>query len=122
MNNSFAEIGQNTKESPGDLKTCGHTNFSGKQSANAGMKNSQKRKIGECSKLAREYETRQDWVGKMIHWELYKKFKFDHTNKWYMNNPTPVLENEMHRLPCGFNLPTDHLISAREPDLIIINK
>ena len=51
--------------------------------------------ISECSKLAqKEYKTRHDWVGKLIHWELYKKFKFDHLNKWYMHNPASVLENE----------------------------
>ena len=45
-------------------------------------------KISECSKLAqREYKARHDWVGKVIHWEMCKKFKFDHTNKWYMHNP-----------------------------------
>ena len=34
----------------------------------------------ECSKLAqREYKARHDWVGKVIHWEMCKKFKFDHT-------------------------------------------
>ena len=38
--------------------------------------------ISECSKLAlREYKTRHDWVGNLIHWELCKKFKFDHANK-----------------------------------------
>ena len=38
--------------------------------------------ISECSKLAqREYRARHDWVGKVIHWEMCKKFKFDHTNK-----------------------------------------
>ena len=26
-------------------------------------------KISECSKLAQEYKTRHDWVGKVIHWE-----------------------------------------------------
>ena len=37
--------------------------------------------ISECSKLAqKEYKTRHDRVGKGIHLELYKKFKFDHTN------------------------------------------
>ena len=25
---------------------------------------------------------------------MCKKFKFDHTNKWYMHNPAPVLEND----------------------------
>ena len=37
---------------------------------------------------------RHDWVGKVIHKELCKKFKFGHTNKWYMPNPESVLENE----------------------------
>ena len=37
--------------------------------------------ICECSKLAqKEYEARHDWVGKVIHWKMCKKFKFDHTN------------------------------------------
>ena len=78
--------------------------------------------ISECSKLAqKEYKARHDWVGKVIHWEMCKKFKFDHTNKWYMHNPAPVLENDMHKLLWDFDIQTDHLISARRPDLIIIN-
>ena len=41
--------------------------------------------ISECSKLAqKEYKARHDWVEKVIHWEMCKKFQFDHTNKWYM--------------------------------------
>ena len=51
----------------------------------------------ECSKLApKEYKARHDWVGKVILWEMCKKFKFDHTNKWYMHNQAPVLENDRH--------------------------
>ena len=79
--------------------------------------------ISECSKLAqKEYKTRHDWVGKVIHWEMCKKFKFDHANKWYMHNPAPVLENDTHKRLWDFNIQTDHLISVRRPDLIIINK
>ena len=53
--------------------------------------------ISECSKLAqKEYKTRHDWVGKVIHWELYKKLEFDHTNKWYMHYSESVLEKETH--------------------------
>ena len=38
--------------------------------------------ISECSKLAqKEYKARHDWMGKVIHWEMCKKFKFDHANK-----------------------------------------
>ena len=70
--------------------------------------------ISECSKLAqKEYKARHDWVGKVIHWEMCKKFKFDHTNKWYMHNPAPVLENDTHKLLCDFNIQMDHLIPAR---------
>ena len=78
--------------------------------------------ISECSKLAqKEYKTRNNWVGKVIHWEMCKKFKFDHMNKWDMHNPAPVLENNPHKLLWDFDIHTDHLISARRPDLIIIN-
>ena len=75
------------------------------------------------SELAqKQYKTCRDWVGKVIHWGICKKFKFDHTNKWYMHNPAPVLENNTHKLLWDFDVHTDHLISARRPDLIIINK
>ena len=78
--------------------------------------------ISECSKLAqKEYKARHNWVGKVIHKEMCWKFQFDHTNKWYMHNPAPVLENDSHKLLLDFNI-MDHLIPARRPDLIIINK
>ena len=39
-----------------------------------------------------------------------------------MDNPAPVLENDTHKLRCGFDIQTGHQILARRPDLIIINK
>ena len=59
---------------------------------------------------------------KVIHWELCKKFKFDHTNKWYIHNPESVLENERDKILWDFEIQMDHLISARWPDLVIVNK
>ena len=77
----------------------------------------------ECSELAqKEYKTRHDWVEKVIHWELCKKLKFNHVIKWYMHNSEYVMEDETHKLHWDFEIKTDHLISARRPDLIIINK
>ena len=71
--------------------------------------------ISECIQLAqRKYKNIHDWVGKVIHWELCKKFKFDHTNKWYMHNPASVLENETHKLLWDFDIQTDHLILKRK--------
>ena len=77
--------------------------------------------ISGCIKLAQEYKARHDWVGKVIGWEMCKKFKFNLTNKWYMHNPAPVLENDTNKLPWDFNIQTDHLSSARRLVLIIIN-
>ena len=79
--------------------------------------------ISECNKLAqKEYTTRHAWVGKMIHWESCKKFKFDQTNKRYLHNPKSVLENETYKIIWNFEIQMDYLISARRPDLQIINK
>ena len=43
-------------------------------------------------------------------------------NKWYMHNPGSALENDTDNLLWAFDMQTDHLISARRPDLIIIYK
>ncbi len=55
-----------------------------------------------------EYTARHDWVGKVIHWEMCQKFKFDHAND--MHNPAPVLENDTQKLLWDFDIETDHLI------------
>ena len=52
---------------------------------------------------------------------MCKKLKFDHTNKWFMHNPAPVRENDIHKLVWDFDIHTDHQIPARKPDLLIIN-
>ena len=59
--------------------------------------------ISECSKLAeKEYKPRYEWMRKVIHWELCK--------------------NETHNILWEFDIQTDHLISARSLELIIINQ
>ena len=39
-----------------------------------------------------------------------------------MYNPESVLENEMHKILWGFEIQTDHLISARRINRVIVNK
>ena len=70
----------------------------------------------------KEYKTRHNWIGKVIHWELCQKSKFDHTNKWYMYNLESVLENETNKVLWNFEIQTDHLILVRQPDLVIVKK
>ena len=68
--------------------------------------------------VQKEYNIKHDWMGKVILWELCKKLKFGPTNKWYMHNSASALENETLKLLWDFQIQTDHLISARRPDLV----
>ena len=52
---------------------------------------------------------------------MCKKFKSDHTNKWYIHNPESALENETNKILGNFGIQTDHLISARRPDQVTVN-
>ena len=70
--------------------------------------------VNECSELAKkEYQIRHDWVGKVIHWEMCKELKFDHTNTWYMLNPESLLENATHKLLRDFEKKTYLLILVK---------
>ena len=59
-------------------------------------------------------------MGKVIHWEMCKKLEFDLNE--HMHNLAAVLENDTHKRLWNFHIRTDHLISARRPDLIVIKK
>ena len=39
-----------------------------------------------------------------------------------MHNPESVLENEMQKILWDFKIQTDHLISARRPDIVRVEK
>ena len=61
-------------------------------------------------------------MGNVIHWELCKKSKFNHPNKWYILNSESVPETETHEILWGFEPQTNHLISARRLDLVRVKK
>ena len=61
-------------------------------------------------------------MGKVRHLELFKRLKFDDIIKWYMHKIESILENKTHKTFKDFEIPTDHLISIRRPDLMLINK
>ena len=79
--------------------------------------------ISEYRKLAqKEYKNRHHLVEKVIHWELCKKMKFHHTDKFYKHKSESILKNEMHKILWDFGILTNHLIQARKPDLVLINQ
>ena len=79
--------------------------------------------ISECIKLAqRQYKTRYDWEGKVIHRELYKKLKFDRTNKYKMIKLKYIQMTEGYKILRDFEINTDYLIPAWRQDLVITEK
>ena len=79
------------------------------------------RVISECNKLVqKEYTT--GWERWSIGNSTKKKKKFHHIFEWYLHKPESILENEMRKILRDFEIQTDHQISAKRPDLLIINK
>ena len=62
---------------------------------------------------------RPNWVSKMIHWELCKRLKGDHADKWYMQKLESVQEN---KILWDFEIQIDLQIPVRRLDLVLINK
>ena len=79
--------------------------------------------LRECSKVAqKEYNTKHEWVEKVILREWCKRLKFHHTYKWYIHKPESARENETSKILWDFEIQTTHPLSARIPDLLVINK
>ena len=51
-----------------------------------------------------------------------ERLKFDNTAKWFMHKLESIQENNMHKILWDFEVQTDHLIPARRPDVVWINK
>ena len=39
-----------------------------------------------------------------------------------MPKPESIQENETHKIPWDFEIQTNHLISARRPNVVVVNK
>ena len=64
--------------------------------------------LSEWSKLPqKEYKTKHDWVGKVIHLELCKILKFEQTSKLYVYKLEYVLENKMQKTHWDFEIQLD---------------
>ena len=79
--------------------------------------------ISSCNKLAqKEHKRRHDNLGKLVHWKLAGKCNFEARDKWYEHEPENVLENEDYKILWDFSIQTDHVIAARRPDLVVVEK
>ena len=79
--------------------------------------------VSSCSKLAqKEYKRRHDNLGKIVNWKLAKKCNFETGDKWYEHEPESVLENEDYKILWDISIQTDHVIEAKRPDLVAVDK
>ena len=79
--------------------------------------------VSACSKLAqKEYKKRYDNLGKIVHWQLARKYDFEAGDKWYEHEPESVLENGGCKILWDFSTQTDHLTEDRRPDLVVVDK
>ena len=76
-----------------------------------------------CSKpVQKTYKRRDDNLGKIVHWKFARKCNFEGADKWYEHEPESVLENEDYKILQDFSIQTDHVIEARRPDLVLVDK
>ena len=76
-----------------------------------------------CPKLAQTiYLDRHNAVASTLHWSLCKQMNFERAEYWCKQQPEPALENEDYKLLYDFNIRTDKKISARIPDIVVVDK
>ena len=57
-----------------------------------------------------------------MHWKICKEYDLPSTEKWYNHIPEKVLENEKIKILWDYDVRTGHVIQARKPDLILVQK
>ena len=70
----------------------------------------------------RSRSTRHDNLGKIVHWKLARKSNFEAGDKRYEHEPESVLENEDYKIWWDFSIQPNHVIEARRPDLVVVDK
>ena len=76
--------------------------------------------VSGCSKLVQK--KMYDNLGKIVHWNFVRKCNFEDGDKWYEHEPGSILENEDYKILWDFSIQTDHVIEARRPDLVVVDK
>ena len=70
----------------------------------------------------KEYKRRHDNVAKKVHWDICKKNRLEHSEKWYEHVSEAAVENEETKILWDINIQCENLIEARRQDLIVIDK
>ena len=76
-----------------------------------------------CSKLSQtEYKRRHDNVAAAVHWCMCRKYLIPCEDRWYEHRADKVAENDEVKILWDMQVQTDHEITARRPDILILKK
>jgi hypothetical protein len=79
--------------------------------------------LAGCSKLSlNEYLRRHNEVARLLHKNICDDFGIPTTKRYWMHEPTAVTETEDVKILWDFEIQTDHHITARRPDIIVVDK
>ena len=79
--------------------------------------------VVSCGKLAqKEYKSKHDNLGKIVHWKLVRKCNFEAGDKWYEYEPESVLENEDNKILWDFSIQTDNVKEPQRLGLALVDK
>ena len=70
----------------------------------------------------KEYKRRHDNITKKVHWDIRKKNRLEHSEKWCEHAPEGAVKNEEIKILWDINIQCDNLIEARRRDLTVIDK
>ena len=61
-------------------------------------------------------------MAQALHWEFCRKNDLQHEKNCYEHNPQSVVENDKCKILWDFTIQTDHYITARRPDIVVVDK
>ena len=70
----------------------------------------------------KEYKRRHDNIARLIHWKLCCKYDMSRGEKWYEHQPEGVVENEKCTILWDMTIQCDHVIEARRPHVVVVEK
>ena len=79
--------------------------------------------VAGCPRMGRSvYLERYNTFVSAFHWNVCLLCGFPCSDQWWCHQLEAVLDNFDHKLLYDFNIFTDHRITARRPDLVLVDK
>ena len=79
--------------------------------------------LSECKMLAqKECKRRHDNIPRLVHWKLCCEYDMSRGENLYEHQPEKVVENEKCKILWYMAIQCDHVIEARRPDIVVVEK